>query len=107
MSIKKGREKKKTLFTKEKAEDLYVLIKIIAGAVLGTVLGLTKTVGSIGFLIGILVIVVIFFFGWYFMNLRHVHPAKLLLWDGTFSFFLVMIMVWALIFNFTANLSYP
>jgi len=109
MAIKKGvaRKKEEISIVKEKAEDIYTLIKMVTGAILGVILGFMKITGLLGFIIGILAILAIFVFGRYALDLKEVHPARLLLWDGTFTFFILLILTWTLVFNFTVPLSYP
>ncbi len=107
MSIKKINEKKtRKRFFKEakKLEDLYTLTKMISGIITGILLGFLKIIGVLGFLIGIGIIVFLFLVFRYLLGLKDIHPARLLLWDGTFSFFILMIMTWALVFNLTVQL---
>jgi len=108
MSVKNKRKvKKRKIFAKGKCEDLYSLTKMITGIITGIILGITKIVGLLGFLIGCLIIIMFYFIGRYVFNLKNEKPIKLLLWYGTFSFFFLMIVTWALVLNFTTELSYP
>jgi len=97
---KKSLKKKRKMFSIEtQGEDIYTLIKMILGGVLGVVLGVFGIIGALGFIIGIIVLIGFFVIGRYLFKLSTVNPIRLLLWDGTFSFFLFMILTWAITIN--------
>lgn len=96
---KKSLKKKKTFSIEARGEDIYTLTKIILGGVLGFVLGAVGIIGAFGFIIGILALIVFFIVGRHIFKLSAVNPIKLLLWDGTVSFFLFMIITWAITIN--------
>lgn len=107
MKKKSSRKKRKILSIEAQGEDIYTLIKIILGGVIGVILGIMNVVGVIGFLISVIVLLVFFAVGRHFFKLSNVHPLRLLLWDGTFSFFLFMIVTWAITFNLLGNFALP
>ncbi len=105
---KKSLKKKRKMFSIEtQGEDIYTLVKIVLGGVLGVALGIFGVIGALGFIIGLIVLIGFFLVGRYLFKLSTVNPIRLLLWDGTFSFFLFMIVTWAITINLLGIISSP
>ncbi|MHA1615726.1 MAG: hypothetical protein ACTSX9_00195 [Candidatus Njordarchaeales archaeon] len=85
--------------TIEREEDIFVLTKMVVGLVLGAILGLLDITGIYGFLIAILILALVIA-AFKLTRLREVPILKLALWDGTFSYFILLIVSWALFWNF-------
>ena len=83
--------------TKNLALYFYIM-KVCAGTVLGVVFGFVNPSWLLAFVVSVIVLAWIIVFFRYFLGFSDV-LVKLVLWYGTFSYFITIIAFWSLIYN--------
>lgn len=76
---------------------LYIA-KVSAGTILGILFGIANPSTIIALAISIAIISFIILFFRFVLKFEE-HPLKIVLWHGTFSYFVTIIAFWAIIYN--------
>jgi len=83
----------------ERMEDIFTMTKMIIGLIVGAILGVLDITGIHGFLIAIAVLALVITIFRFFTPLRQFSLARMIFWDGTFSYFILMIFTWTILWN--------
>jgi len=98
MSKEKGNKKDKLIIKRtEYFEGIYSIIKVLIGIFMGFISGFLKFAAIVGVLLWVLSILLIYIVFRNTFNLENVHPAKMLLLNGTFSSFIAFVLTWGLL----------
>ncbi len=84
----------------ELLEHKFIIIKIVIGMIVGTIFGLLQLRGILYILIAIGILFVYIFLARELLpKLKEVNILKLILWDGTFSYIIAVLLLWVIVYN--------
>jgi len=92
----------------ELLEHKFVIIKIVIGMIIGALFGILQLRGILYILIAIGILFAYIFIAREILpRLKEVNILKLILWDGTFSYIIAVLLLWVIVYNIINPIRLP